>query len=82
MRVMRPEGFVGDEWEAVRLSRCGTSPSVVKCDRVFVVGQSGDGREIHSIDSLSTCSTFLVRFRHARPQAQCRGFDRGGFFKG
>jgi hypothetical protein len=38
MSAMRPEGFVGHEWEAGRRWRCGSVPDVVKYDRLFMVG--------------------------------------------
>jgi hypothetical protein len=38
----------GHEWKANLCPRCGSVPSVVKCGWLFMAGQSGAGRRIHS----------------------------------
>jgi hypothetical protein len=61
--VSRSRGLVGHEFvfdprgyerEVDRRPRYGSVPSVVKCGRLFMAGQSGARRVIHSSDSLST----------------------------
>jgi hypothetical protein len=42
---------MGHEWEPDRRPRCGSVSGVVKCSRLFMAGQSGAGREIHSSGS-------------------------------
>jgi hypothetical protein len=44
----------GHEWEADRRPRCGSVQGVVKCDRVFMAGQTRAECEIHSSGSLTT----------------------------
>jgi hypothetical protein len=80
MSAMRPEGSVGQEWEANRCPRCGSAPDVVNAaSHLWRVGRrSGTG------------SSQVVPFRPARrplsgsttlvPGLGAAGFDRGGSF--
>jgi hypothetical protein len=52
-------------------------PAVVKCSRLFMTGQSGAGRVIHSSGSLLTRSTSPIRFRPPDPGLGAGGVRRG-----
>jgi hypothetical protein len=81
MSAMRPEGFVGHEWEANRHPRCGSVLGVVNAAsylRQISLGRARDPLEWFPSDMPHP----PVSFGHARPGLGAVGFDRGRVLSG